>query len=157
VLHHNRPVAELVPTEDVRDETWEEKKRRLGIIPAKKDPLAIWDQPRLKPKPRKEVFKRTPLTSSALLVTELLRTVRRDFPERGDHAIALLDHIDTMPIDPDVLLLARFVGAPGLRSLDAIHLVTAAMLYPEVSPLITYDRRLAAAAQSLGLRVASPR
>jgi uncharacterized protein len=104
-----------------------------------------------------EVFKRTPLTSSALLVTELLRTVRRDFPERSDHAIALLDHIDTMPIDPDVLMLAGFVGAPGLRALDAIHLVTAAMLYPEVSPLITYDRRLAAAAKAFGLQVASPR
>jgi predicted nucleic acid-binding protein len=104
-----------------------------------------------------EVFKGAPLTSSALLVTELLRTVRRDFPERSDHAIALLDHIDTMPIEPDVLMLAGFVGAPGLRSLDAIHLVTAAMLHPEVSPLITYDRRLAAAAQALGLQVASPR
>jgi uncharacterized protein len=104
-----------------------------------------------------EVFERTPLTSSALLVAELLRTVRRDSPERSDHAIALLDHIDTMPIDPDVLMLAGFVGGPGLRSLDAIHLVTAATLYPEVSPLITYDRRLAAAAEALGLQVASPR
>ena len=53
ITDHNVPVAELVPTEDVRNETWEEKKKRLGIVPAKKDPLAIWDRPRLKRKPRK--------------------------------------------------------------------------------------------------------
>jgi prevent-host-death family protein len=53
ITDRNVPVAELVPTEDVRNETWEEKKRRLGIVPAKKDPLAIWDRPKLKPKPRK--------------------------------------------------------------------------------------------------------
>jgi predicted nucleic acid-binding protein len=104
-----------------------------------------------------EFFRRTPLTSSAVLVTELVRAVRRDFPERADHAIALLDHIDTMPVNPDVLMAAGFIGAPALRSLDAIHLVTALMVHPYVSPLITYDRRLAAAAKAVGLEVASPR
>jgi prevent-host-death family protein len=43
------------------------------------------------------------------------------------------------------------------RSLDAIHLVTAMLLYPHVSPFITYDRRLAAVAGAVGLEVASPR
>jgi uncharacterized protein len=104
-----------------------------------------------------KVLNRTTLTSSALLVTELLRAVRRDFPERADHAIALLDHIDTMPVNPDVLMVAGFISSPGLRSLDAIHLVTAATLYPQVTPLITYDRRLTAVAKALGLEVASPR
>ena len=78
----------------------------------------------------KALFARTPLTSSAVLVTEFLRAVRRENPDRTDDAI---------------------------ERLDAIHLVTALMVHPYVSPLITYDRRLAAAAEALGLEVASPR
>jgi predicted nucleic acid-binding protein len=104
-----------------------------------------------------EVFNRMPLISSALLVTELLRTVRRDCPERTDHAIALLDHIATMPVSADVLMAAGFLDAPRMRSLDAIHLVSALAVQPEVGPFITYDRRLAAAAEAVGLQVASPR
>jgi hypothetical protein len=47
------PIAELVPLERGREESWEEKKRRLGIVPARKDPLAIWDRPKMEPKARK--------------------------------------------------------------------------------------------------------
>ena len=104
-----------------------------------------------------EVFRHTPLTSSAVLVTELLRTVRRDCPDRTDHAIDQLDHLTTVPVKEDVVLAAGLIGAPVLRSLDAIHLVTAMLLYPHVSPFITYDRRLAAVAEAVGLEIASPR
>jgi predicted nucleic acid-binding protein len=104
-----------------------------------------------------DVFKRTALTSSDVLVTEFLRTVRRDNPERAHEAMDWLEHVQTMPITSDVVLAAGLIGAPMLRSLDAIHLVTAAMLYPHVSPLITYDRRLAVVAHAVGLEVASPR
>jgi predicted nucleic acid-binding protein len=102
-------------------------------------------------------FRRTPLMSSAVLVTELLRTVRRDCPDRTDHAIDQLDHLITVPVDEHVVLAAGLIGAPALRSLDAIHLVTAMLLHPHVSPFITYDRRLAAVAEAVGLEVASPR
>jgi prevent-host-death family protein len=53
VTDHNVPVAKLVPLGQEREETWEELKQRLGIIPAKKDPRAIWDRPPMKLKPRK--------------------------------------------------------------------------------------------------------
>jgi predicted nucleic acid-binding protein len=104
-----------------------------------------------------DFFRRTPLTSSAALVTEFLRAVRRDNPDHTDEAIEWLEHVHSIPVGEDVLLAAGLIGAPALRSMDAIHLVTALMLYPYVSPLITYDRRLAAAAQALGQPVASPR
>jgi predicted nucleic acid-binding protein len=103
-----------------------------------------------------EVFNRTPLISSALLVTELLRTVRRACPERTDHAIALLDHIATMPVSADVLMAAGFLDTPRLRSLDAIHLAAALSIGPDLAGVVTYDGRLAEAAGLLGLRVEAP-
>ena len=103
------------------------------------------------------LFARTPLTSSAVLVTEFLRAVRRENPQRTDDAIERLDRVATVAIERDVVMAAGLVGATALGSLDAIHLVTAWMVHPYVSPLITYDRRLAAGAEALGLEVASPR
>jgi prevent-host-death family protein len=53
ITDHNVPVAKLVPLGHERGQTWDEVKRRLNIQPAKKDPLAIWDRPRLGPRVRK--------------------------------------------------------------------------------------------------------
>jgi hypothetical protein len=47
------------------------------------------------------------------------------------------------------------VGEP-LRSLDAIHLGTAASISRQLGALITYDQRMIAEAQTLGLPVLSP-
>lgn len=44
----------------------------------------------------------------------------------------------------------------GLRTLDAIHVVTAESLGENLTTLITYDRRMANVARSRGLPVASP-
>jgi uncharacterized protein len=105
----------------------------------------------------REVVEAMPISSSALLVAEVVRAVRRRHPEMGDVALARLNRVDTVPIGPDVLVAAAFVGPLALKAADAIHLATAYQLHPHVSPLLTYDRRLAAAANALGLTVASPR
>jgi uncharacterized protein len=44
----------------------------------------------------------------------------------------------------------------GLRSLDAIHLATARILAPELDALVTYDDRLASAANDAGLVTLAP-
>lgn len=44
----------------------------------------------------------------------------------------------------------------GLKTLDAIHVVTAETLGAELTTLITYDRRMATVARSRGLPVVSP-
>jgi predicted nucleic acid-binding protein len=44
-----------------------------------------------------------------------------------------------------------------LRSLDAIHLATAQELGDELSAVVTYDDRMAAAAKQLGYRIVQPR
>lgn len=53
---------------------------------------------------------------------------------------------------------AERAGAPRkrLRSLDALHLATALSVRDDVGIFVTYDERLAEAADDLGLRVAQP-
>lgn len=46
--------------------------------------------------------------------------------------------------------------APMMRTLDAIHLVSAAEWDPSDVELVTYDRRLAAAATDAGIAVVAP-
>jgi uncharacterized protein len=43
-----------------------------------------------------------------------------------------------------------------MRSLDAIHLAAALSLGRDLAGIVTYDRWMAEAAQTLGLRVAAP-
>jgi predicted nucleic acid-binding protein len=61
------------------------------------------------------------------------------------------------PIDFDAAIAstAAALQPSRLRTLDAIHLATALALY-HVDAFVTYDDRLADAARSIGLPVASP-
>jgi len=60
----------------------------------------------------------------------------------------------------DVALLplddATSLEPPRLRSLDAIHLATALSVRDDVGAFLTYDERLAEAAERHGLPVAAP-
>ena len=44
----------------------------------------------------------------------------------------------------------------GVRSLDALHIASAETLGPELTSLVTYDKRMAEAARSSGLPVVMP-
>jgi hypothetical protein len=44
----------------------------------------------------------------------------------------------------------------SLRTLDAIHVASAVLLWPEVDSFVTYDDRLAGAARAVGLPVVRP-
>lgn len=59
-------------------------------------------------------------------------------------------------LDRELLDAAATIGPFPLRSLDAIHLASAVTLGSSLRFLVTYDQRLAEAAVSLGLPVASP-
>ncbi|MDG4823577.1 PIN domain-containing protein [Asanoa sp. WMMD1127] len=56
----------------------------------------------------------------------------------------------------DVLDAARQLPPAVLRSLDAIHVATAAVAGAAVDHVITYDKRMMVAAEAAGLRTASP-
>jgi predicted nucleic acid-binding protein len=93
--------------------------------------------------------------SSELSVVEVLRAVRR---VRGDRrrAEAVLGGVALVPIDAGIIRSAAGLSPAALRSLDAIHLATVLSLVGDVSRLVTYDTRLAAAARSMKVSVSSP-
>jgi predicted nucleic acid-binding protein len=97
--------------------------------------------------------------SSAIARVEVSRAVRRAFPSEtatARRAGELLDRLALVPIDRHILETAGQLGPSELRSLDAIHLATALSLGDDLSGLVTYDARLAAAATRSGFEVWAP-
>ena len=94
--------------------------------------------------------------SCGLARTEVVRAVR----EQGGPALArarkLLKRIDLVALDDELLDDAGLLGTSPLRSLDAIHLAAARSLGQDLVAVVTYDSRMAVAAMTLGLDVASP-
>ncbi|MGH3872939.1 MAG: type II toxin-antitoxin system VapC family toxin [Pseudonocardiaceae bacterium] len=107
--------------------------------------------------------------TSALSRAEVLRTIRRnnhrDTGELIDpaalagelaEAAEVLAAVAQVCVDADILERAGALPAPMIRTLDAIHLVSAAEWDPSDVELVTYDRRLAAAAAGAGMTVVTP-
>ncbi|MCC6832386.1 MAG: PIN domain-containing protein [Thermoleophilia bacterium] len=96
--------------------------------------------------------------ASALVRVELRRAVARSAGTARPDARteAVLRRLDLVALDDPLLDAAAGIGAPGLRSLDAIHLASADLVRDELAAVVTYDVRLAAAARDLGLGVAAP-
>lgn len=94
------------------------------------------------------------LVSSLLLETELRRAAVR---ENAPQAIVtrILEALDLVEPDRTVFAEAGIMPGASLRSLDAIHVVTALRVSAET--FLTYDRRQAAAAEAAGLVVEAPR
>lgn len=84
-----------------------------------------------------------------LLDAERLRT-------ELDYADRLWEHLDLVSVNSRVLADAAALEQPFLRTLDAIHLATAATVRTGLTAFVTYDKRLAAAAVESGLPVAMP-
>ncbi|MHB8674390.1 MAG: type II toxin-antitoxin system VapC family toxin [Candidatus Limnocylindrales bacterium] len=95
------------------------------------------------------------IASSRIGLIEVRRaTIRR--PHDPAHLAHVLATIEVVEVDAQVMDRSSMVAPPELRTLDAIHLATAAELMPEIDAFVTYDLRLAAAARALGLPVVSP-
>ena len=95
------------------------------------------------------------LFSSALAWVELARVLRRAGVDQTDLPVAAATAgIAELPLSPTVVYAARAVGTDLLRTLDTIHLAAALSL--AASAVLTYDVRLAAAAESAGIAVLAP-
>lgn len=94
--------------------------------------------------------------SSDLLRTELLRVTRRTAPDLMVRARAILDALVILTLSTQLCERAAILEPRLLRSLDAIHLAAAMEMGDDLRGLVTYDRRLAAGAESLGIRVLTP-
>jgi len=95
--------------------------------------------------------------SSALARVEVCRALRRAGVTEATlrRADQMLGRIALVAMDDPLLRAAAALSPSGLRSLDAVHLATALSL-DGLDAVVTYDRRLDAAAAQTGLVVASP-
>jgi predicted nucleic acid-binding protein len=100
------------------------------------------------------------LVSSALVEVEVPRALRRHAPAALAGVPSALARLYRLGIDGTVRATAAGYPDGSVRSLDAIHLATAQILASEAGDgfqaFVTYDKRLLAAADALGLPVASP-
>jgi len=96
--------------------------------------------------------------SASLLRAEVLRVaLRSGQPERVVAARHQLRHVAYVDVTRDLLYQAGVLRPPEMRTLDAVHLAAALSLEDGLDELVTYDTRMAAAAQASGLPVATPR
>lgn len=105
---------------------------------------------------RRFVRRRSPLVASALARTEVNRAGLALGDPYRRRAGDVLGRIDLVRINNQVLSDAGRMEPVTLRSLDAIHLATAALFETTLSGVITYDGPMADAARSFGWKVSSP-
>lgn len=104
------------------------------------------------------------LITSALATVEVARAlVALGAPDIAERAVRRSDRIDlrhgtiaAVAVTVPVLDLARTLPPAVLRSLDAVHVATAKLVVAALDHVITYDKRMLAAASAAGLRTASP-
>ena len=94
--------------------------------------------------------------SSALARVEVVRAVRSQGSEAQRRANELLGRVRLLRLDDEVLTAAGILAPGVLRSLDAIHLASAAVFGIELQGLVTYDRRMAEAAKLVGITTFTP-
>ncbi len=100
--------------------------------------------------------RRRPLVSSALARVEVGRALIHAGPRAVRRGTEVLRRIELIRVNDRLLDDAAALGPPTLRSLDALHLATAQRLEQSLRRLVTYDERMADAATTLGISVASP-
>lgn len=97
-----------------------------------------------------------PLVSSLLARVEAARALRRTDPPALANLPLVLAAVNLIPMDESVCATAAAYPDPLLRSLDALHLATATLVASDLTAFVTYDQRLAKAAEAQGLPLAAP-
>jgi predicted nucleic acid-binding protein len=82
--------------------------------------------------------------------------VRRAAPELTAQAERVVTQITVVEVMETIRVRAAGLEPVTLRSLDALHLATALEIGDELGGLVTYDERMSAAAETLGLAVLAP-
>lgn len=95
------------------------------------------------------------LVTNTIGVVELQRLAARVSAEAGQAAVQLLSRIDRVALTDAAVALAARLPPPEVRTLDALHVASAAEL-GDLEAVVTYDLRTADAARALGLPVESP-
>lgn len=103
------------------------------------------------------------LVASELVLAEVPRAVRRAASREPALAAApllerageVLDALALVPLDRALLLAAGAIREPALRTLDAIHVASAASVSP-LDAFVSYDERQSAIARLAGMRSVAP-
>jgi hypothetical protein len=105
---------------------------------------------------RRYLRRKRPLVTSALARTEVARALL----PLGGAAVArgedVLRRLEVVRVSDRILRVAGALLPADLRSLDAIHLATAAALETDLARMCTYDSRMADAATAMGIAVVAP-
>lgn len=96
------------------------------------------------------------LAACDLIRVEAVRAVRLSDPAAVSRARAAVATLTLIRVDDAVYDAAADLEPALMRSLDAIHLAAALSLGRDLAGMVTYDRRMAEAAQTLGVRVEAP-
>lgn len=86
----------------------------------------------------------------------MIRAVRRRIPSLLDAARGLVAQIAVIELSEAIRARAAQLGPVSMRSLDALHLATALEIGAVLDAFVTYDTRMAEAAESLALAVIAP-
>ncbi len=105
---------------------------------------------------RRYLRRRAPYVSSALARAEVARALLPFGTTAVQRGETVLARIDLVRVSDTVLRAAGSLLPDDLRTLDAIHLATAAELGEDLARVVTYDGRMQAAVEALGLDVAAP-
>jgi predicted nucleic acid-binding protein len=119
---------------------------KFAVAEEESDALAAW---------RGDLDSEDVLMTCELALAEVLRAVGRVDGDR-EVALAHLDALDQLVVDRDLLLAASQLEPAELRTLDAIHLAAATAAGEELGGVVTYDERMAGAAEALGLTTLAP-
>jgi predicted nucleic acid-binding protein len=95
--------------------------------------------------------------SSALARVEVVRAVGAHGPNAVRRARDALARLDLLRIDDQLLDDAGELEPRVMRSLDAIHLASARAFGRDLETVVTYDSRMARAAELLGMPAVAPR
>ncbi len=98
-----------------------------------------------------------PRFSSMLVHAEVLRAVRPTGAQSVVAARKALASCFLVDVSRSILERAGMLDAASpLRTLDAIHMVTASVAEERLTAVVTYDVRMVEAAKAMGFPVASP-
>jgi predicted nucleic acid-binding protein len=97
-----------------------------------------------------------PWVTSVIGHIEVMRAANRVGPATTAAAGRLLESVDTLVLTDAIVTVAKSIGPPELRTLDAVHLATALEYRRYLDAVCVYDRRLVEASKAQQLPVVTP-
>ena len=86
----------------------------------------------------------------------MLRAVARRAPQARARASRVISAVTLIESDADIRAQAAVIEPTSLRSIDAMHVATALRISDALDAVVTYDARMAEAAEAVGLAVLAP-